>query len=440
MGVWVAGPAPRRPQFLGKYQAKELRHGNKDLHEREIWNDDIERWTGGWTHKFCVSKEDRARGVGGGGGDDDGGKGQGTTGTQVITSSLATEVWADRWREDLSAGRNLIELDGIGLDDNFYEVVGPPPEANAPIKVGLGMTTSIRSLDGNFDEGRDDAGYQGGPGELEYEGEGDDDGKMCRDDGRERGDAQDLREIENVTFTTEKVEVDKVVASANEAKEISQMLKPLAHRPGRLDNDAQGAMASTKNDQILRLRGGASDTDSDDSSFIYIDIIAKNVQSIMAEDRLTLLLEEVETFSWDILLLTETWREEEEESFITENGNHFLGAGGSRGSIGVAIILHKRWARNVGKVTICNSRLMAAYVTIAEKYFCFIVPYMPHGGCSDELVEKVYKEMEQIHIKAGRQNASSIFGADWNAVVGTWREGDGILTTGAYGLGDRDER
>ena len=37
MGVWVAGHAPRRPQFLGKHQAKELKNGNKDSHGREIW-------------------------------------------------------------------------------------------------------------------------------------------------------------------------------------------------------------------------------------------------------------------------------------------------------------------------------------------------------------------------------------------------------------------
>ena len=136
--------------------------------------------------------------------------------------------------------------------------------------------------------------------------------------------------------------MDKVVASASETKEINQTSKPLGHRHGRLDNDAQGgSMTSTRNDQILRSRGGASDTGSDDSSYIYTDIIAKDVQSVMADDRLTVSLEEVETFSWAILLLIETWREEDEESFITENGHYFLGAGGSQGSKCVAIMRHK---------------------------------------------------------------------------------------------------
>ena len=31
------------------------------------------------------------------------------------------------------------ELNGMGLDDNFSEVVGRPPEANASITVGLGL-------------------------------------------------------------------------------------------------------------------------------------------------------------------------------------------------------------------------------------------------------------------------------------------------------------
>ena len=73
-----------------------------------------------------------------------------------------------------------------------------------------------------------------------------------------------------------------------------------------------------------------------------LKILTKNVQSILSEDRERDLLEEIETFSWDILLLTETWRIDKEEVWITGRGHMFLGAGWAHGRRGVAIVLHRR--------------------------------------------------------------------------------------------------
>ena len=59
----------------------------------------------------------------------------------------------------------------------------------------------------------------------------------------------------------------------------------------------------------------------------------------MAEGREQLLLEELTSVSWGIIL-TETWRKEAEEIWRS-SGHVFAGAGGTAGKCGVAIIIHR---------------------------------------------------------------------------------------------------
>ena len=52
---------------------------------------------------------------------------------------------------------------------------------------------------------------------------------------------------------------------------------------------------------------------------------------------------ELRTMRWDVLALSETWREKKQERWITEDGHLFCGAGGKKGEQGVAILIHGRW-------------------------------------------------------------------------------------------------
>ena len=77
-------------------------------------------------------------------------------------------------------------------------------------------------------------------------------------------------------------------------------------------------------------------------------IIHYNVHSILHfEERLRRLLIELGDRHWDVLVLTETWREEKSETLEALDGHSWYGSGGSRGSKGVGFLLHRRWAHKL---------------------------------------------------------------------------------------------
>ena len=51
---------------------------------------------------------------------------------------------------------------------------------------------------------------------------------------------------------------------------------------------------------------------------------------------------ELETCDWDVLLVTETWREAKEEFTILCSGDVFIGSGGTVGDKGVAAFVHRK--------------------------------------------------------------------------------------------------
>ena len=149
---------------------------------------------------------------------------------------------------------------------------------------------------------------------------------------------------------------------------------------------------------------------------------------------------ELETLQWDVLMLSETWREEKEDHFIFGKGYHFLGAGGCKGEKGVAILLHVKWASGVKNILPVSERILAADVSIRDKTFRFVATYMPHGGRSDEEVEQSYHELDKLHVEATQKSYTTVYGGDWNAIAGHWVYGDDEKVLGRNGHGNRNAR
>ena len=70
-----------------------------------------------------------------------------------------------------------------------------------------------------------------------------------------------------------------------------------------------------------------------DGAFV---VITKNVQSIYSEGCFDELCLELESIHWDILLVTETWREDKEEHCTLRQGHRFIASGGMKGEKRVA--------------------------------------------------------------------------------------------------------
>ena len=46
---------------------------------------------------------------------------------------------------------------------------------------------------------------------------------------------------------------------------------------------------------------------------------------------------------WDLIIFTETWREQLCENWLTEHGHSWFGSGGTKKRNGVGFLLHCRW-------------------------------------------------------------------------------------------------
>jgi hypothetical protein len=86
-------------------------------------------------------------------------------------------------------------------------------------------------------------------------------------------------------------------------------------------------------------------------------MLAKNCRGLKSADRFDELMEDLNQESWDIVLLSETWRTEVEEFYVTEDDHVFGAAGYGSGRRGVGILLHQRWCKQVIAFTPVSERL-----------------------------------------------------------------------------------
>ena len=112
-----------------------------------------------------------------------------------------------------------------------------------------------------------------------------------------------------------------------------------------------------------------------------VTFIGKNVQSLQSEDRFDeLLIELRELEKWDFVLLNETWREKAEEMIELDDGHLFIGAGGTPGRSGVAVILHRRWVKSLTLFEPVCDRIMFVDCFVRGFKIRIICVYMPQCG------------------------------------------------------------
>ena len=142
----------------------------------------------------------------------------------------------------------------------------------------------------------------------------------------------------------------------------------------------------------------------------------------------------------DIVMLTETWREKERERWFSEDGHMFCGAGGSRGEKGTAIMIHRRWRSHFPQFQAVHKRICLVDLDIHGSKLRLLAVYMPHGGLPDEDVEDIYGQLDKVLDAAKKAKRTCILVGDWNAVVGSFRDGDQDEIVGLYGLGRGNRR
>src|SRR5580698_3108104 len=155
---------------------------------------------------------------------------------------------------------------------------------------------------------------------------------------------------------------------------------------------------------------------------------------MMRKGKLENLKEEMTKNGINILGLSEVrWKEEGD---FMSNDIRVIYAGGNESKRGVAVLLDKDTAKRVTAVVQHSDRLILVKIQAEPADIVVIQVYMPTSDHSDEEVEDVYEQIEEL-VAAQKGNDYLVIMGDWNAVVGEGREENEV---GQYGLGKRNER
>ena len=169
--------------------------------------------------------------------------------------------------------------------------------------------------------------------------------------------------------------------------------------------------------------------------------ITKNVQSIRDDNRWLDFVLELEGQVFDILFLTETWRSDVEEAFISPFGDYIYLSGGCNHQ-GVGLCVAKSFHDQITCVQFhaYSCRVCALRFVFRNLKFCAIAVYMPTTWHSDDEVEEVYGLLDLLLDECTYNSILPLLGGDFNARLGACENGDDSAVLGTWGLGRRNAR
>ena len=198
---------------------------------------------------------------------------------------------------------------------------------------------------------------------------------------------------------------------------------------------ADGDRRYTEHNSNLSSMGGAAPSSSTRSVVSSLRVFTKNA-CISSSKRLAVVLSELQSVSWHIVLFSET--RASSGSVILDGGHKLFTFLGDHRYAGVGILVHADLVADVCRVHRVSGRVLAVDLRRGGHVFRIVSLYCPHGGYEIADLEEVYHQLYVLLLEAQRRNLRIIVGGDFNTVVGV---GDrGILLNDflhTFWLGDR---
>jgi endonuclease/exonuclease/phosphatase family metal-dependent hydrolase len=163
-----------------------------------------------------------------------------------------------------------------------------------------------------------------------------------------------------------------------------------------------------------------------------------NVRSLMSEDRLLELEEELSKVKWHVVGLSEVRRKGESLQQLTSRNMLYTRGTDKGGSSGVGFLVHKDLAGMVTDYKSTTDRVAMIVIKLNSKYSVKIIQaYMPTTGHDDKELEAVYEEINEL-MDGCRTHYTMVMG-DFNAKIGLQQRNEqGVM--GKHGIGQRNER
>ena len=124
-------------------------------------------------------------------------------------------------------------------------------------------------------------------------------------------------------------------------------------------------------------------------------ILQKNLRSMHSSEKIEELVSELEGYRWDAILLNETWRHEQAETWETHHKHIFMGAGKYENKHGVGIMLNKRWRKRIIDTDYINERAITTTILVNRQHIQLMSVYFRHSKYADHHIEKMYKTIEE---------------------------------------------
>ena len=101
---------------------------------------------------------------------------------------------------------------------------------------------------------------------------------------------------------------------------------------------------------------------------------------------------ELQGCRWEAILVSSTWRPEEEEIWETEQGHIIMCAGKSENNHGVAIVVNKKWKHKINWTSYIRERATATSATHPDVY---ATQWMCRPACGEGIQHD--RESHQAH-------------------------------------------
>ena len=170
-----------------------------------------------------------------------------------------------------------------------------------------------------------------------------------------------------------------------------------------------------------------------------LNLATYNVRTLGSEAKIIDLEDQLKSFNWDVIGLSEV-RRKDEGQITLKSGNCLFWHGSSSGRVGgVGFIINKNIENKILEISSYSDRICYILIRISQRYVMKVVQaYAPTCNYSDDEIEDFYEDLQKvIDANKNKFHFLTVMG-DFNAKVGTKLNSDSVV--GNHGHGIRNAR
>lgn len=167
-------------------------------------------------------------------------------------------------------------------------------------------------------------------------------------------------------------------------------------------------------------------------------IATYNTRTLLQDQKILELEEELSKIHWDIVGLSEIRRRGEQQLRLKSGNALYFRGNEDRSEGGVGFIIHKKHTKNIEHLESVSPRVCFLVLKLNQRYSIKIIQvYAPTSTYSDEDLETFYEDIAMAMSKVPTH--FTVIVGDFNAKIGR-KQDESEFSLGQYGIGERNDR